>query len=76
MKLINTKIKDGPKIIKSKIYNDKRGFLRELIKDLYLKIKILFLILCLFQKKCFKRIAFTNQKPQAKIITVTQGKNF
>ena len=28
MILIKTKIKDGPKLLKSNVYNDSRGFLR------------------------------------------------
>ena len=39
MNLINTNIKNGPKIIKSKIYNDKRGFLRETYKGSLFKDK-------------------------------------
>ena len=36
MKLLNTKIK-GPKIIKSKIFYDKRGYLRETFRKDILK---------------------------------------
>ena len=36
MKLLKTKI-DGPKIIKSQIFNDKRGYLRETFKSIFFK---------------------------------------
>ena len=39
MKLINTKIKDGPKIVKSIIFKDDRGFLKETYKDKLFKKK-------------------------------------
>ena len=36
MKLLNTKI-DGPKLIKSKIFRDNRGYLRETFKNNLIK---------------------------------------
>ena len=44
MKLINTKIKDGPKIIKSVIFKDNRGFLKETYKKKLFEKKIFHLI--------------------------------
>ena len=52
MKLIKTKI-SGPLIIKTKIYKDKRGFLKETFRNNCLKISNFHLTLCRFQqKKC------------------------
>ena len=51
MKLIKTKIKDLL-ILKSHIYNDNRGFLKETFRKNILK-KIFHLMLCPFQKKMY-----------------------
>ena len=52
MKLIKTKI-PGPKIIKSKIFKDRRGFLRETYKnDLFSKINFPFDVMS-YSKKMF-----------------------
>ena len=77
MKLINTKIKDGPKIIRSNIYNDKRGFLRETYKKSLFKNKnFVFDIMSFSKKNVLRGLHLQTIKPQAKIITVTQGKIF
>ncbi len=75
MKLINTKIKDGPKIIKSKIYNDKRGFLKETFKKSLFKNKdFIFDVMSFSKKNVLRGLHLQVKKPQAKIITVTQGR--
>ena len=76
MKLINTKIKDL-KIIKSKIYNDERGFLRETYRKNLLKNQDFpFDIMSFSKKNVLRGLHIQTKKPQAKIITVTHGKVF
>ena len=76
MKLINTKI-PGPLIIKTKIYNDKRGFLKETFRNnLFKNIKFPFDIMSSSKKKVLRGLHIQTDKSQAKIITVTYGKIF
>jgi len=76
MKLINTKI-PGPLIIKTKIYNDKRGFLKETFRNnLFKNIKFPFDIMSSSKKKVLRGLHIQIDKSQAKIITVTHGKIF
>ena len=77
MKLINTKIKDGPKIIKSTIYKDKRGFLKETYKNILFKKKVFpFDVMSFSKKNVLRGLHLQIKNPQAKIITVTYGKIF
>ena len=74
MKLIDTKIK-GLKIIKSKIFKDKRGFLRETYqKKLLNKINFKFDVMSFSKKNVLRGLHFQSKNAQAKIITVTNGK--
>ena len=76
MKLINTKI-PGPLIIKTKIYYDKRGFLKETFRNnLFKNIKFPFDIMSSSKKKVLRGLHIQTDKFQAKIITVTHGKIF
>ena len=76
MKLIKTKI-PGPLIIKTKIYNDKRGFLKETFRNnLFKNIKFPFDIMSSSKKKVLRGLHIQTHKSQAKIITVTRGKIF
>ena len=76
MKLINTKI-PGPLIIKTKIYNDKRGFLKETFRNnLFKNIKFPFDVMSSSKKKVLRGLHIQTDKSQAKIITVTHGKIF
>ena len=76
MKLIKTKI-PGPLIIKTKIYNDKRGFLKETFRNnLFKNIKFPFDIMSSSKKKVLRGLHIQTDKSQAKIITVTHGKIF
>jgi len=76
MKLIKTKI-PGPLIIKTKIYNDKRGFLKETFRNNFFKnIKFPFDIMSSSKKKVLRGLHIQTDKSQAKIITVTHGKIF
>ena len=73
MKLENLKIK-GLKIIKSKIYRDKRGYLREIYKNKLLNQPFLFDVMSHSKKNVLRGLHIQTQKAQAKIITVTNGK--
>ena len=55
MKLINTKIK-GPKIIKSQIFKDKRGYLRETFKNSFIKELSFPFDVMSFSKKMFLEV--------------------
>tara|TARA_B100000963_G_scaffold174129_1_gene151474 strand:- start:14502 stop:15017 length:516 start_codon:yes stop_codon:yes gene_type:complete len=73
MKLENVKIR-GLKLIKSKIYNDKRGFLREVYKNILLKDKFRFDVMSYSKRNVLRGLHIQTQNSQAKIITVTHGK--
>ena len=69
MKLIKTKIKDLL-IIKTNIYNDNRGFFKEIEKLKLLKKKFVFDCLSFSKKNTLRGLHFQRKKQQAKIITV------
>ena len=73
MKLENVKI-NGLKLIKSKIYKDKRGFLREVYKNKILKDKFIFDVMSYSKRNVLRGLHIQIQKSQAKVITVTHGK--
>ena len=74
MKLIKTKI-SGLMIIKSQVFKDKRGFLRETYKRNILKNNDFpFDIMSYSKKNVLRGLHFQSRNAQAKIITVTHGK--
>lgn len=74
MKLIKTKIK-GLKIIKSRIFTDSRGFLREAFnKKLFKNQDFPFDIFSFSKKNVLRGLHFQSKNAQAKLITVTQGR--
>tara|TARA_B100000787_G_scaffold149003_1_gene120765 strand:- start:1088 stop:1615 length:528 start_codon:yes stop_codon:yes gene_type:complete len=76
MKLINTNIKDL-KIIKTKIYQDKRGFLKEVFKENIIKGKrFIFHLMSFSKKNVLRGLHLQTKNSQAKIITVSQGMIF
>ena len=76
MKLLSTKI-DGPKLIKTKIFKDKRGFLKETFQKRLLKDNNFpFDIMSYSKKNVLRGLHIQTKKSQAKIITVTHGKIF
>ena len=76
MKILNTKIK-GPKIIRSKIFKDKRGYLRETFRNYFFKNeKFPFDVMSFSKKNVLRGLHIQLKKSQSKIITVTQGKIF
>ena len=76
MKLLKTKI-PGPLFIKSEIFKDKRGYLRETFRNNSLnKIKFPFDVMSFSKKNVLRGLHIQTNKSQAKIITVTYGKIF
>ena len=76
MKLIKTNIKDL-KIIKTKIFKDNRGFLKEVFKENLIKNnKFIFNLMSFSKKNVLRGLHIQTKNSQAKIITVTHGKIF
>ena len=76
MKLANTKI-DGPKLLKSKIFRDNRGYLRETFKNNLLNsLKFPFDVMSFSKRNVLRGLHIQSKNSQAKIITVTYGKIF
>ena len=76
MRLLKTKI-SGPKIIKSKIFKDSRGFLKEVYqKRVIPNLNFPFDVMSYSKKNVLRGLHIQTKNPQAKIITVTHGKIF
>ena len=74
MKLLNTKF-DGPKIIKTTIHKDTRGFFKEVYqKKIINNLDFPFDIMSYSKENVLRGLHIQTKKPQAKIITVTHGK--
>ena len=74
MRLLKTTI-EGPKIIKSKIFNDNRGFFKEVYqKKIMPNLDFPFDIMSYSTKNVIRGLHIQIKKSQAKIITVTHGK--
>jgi len=76
MKLLNTKI-NGPKIIKTKIFKDNRGFVKEVYRNNILKnVNFPFDVMSFSKKNVLRGLHIQTKNSQAKIIIVTNGKIF
>ena len=74
MKLLKTKI-NGPLLLKSKIYIDRRGYFKEVYRKNILKnLDFPFDIMSFSKKNALRGLHTQTVSPQAKIITVTHGK--
>ncbi len=73
MKIVKTKIKDLV-LLKTNIYNDKRGFFKEVQKNNILKKKFIFDCFSFSKKNTLRGLHLQTKKSQAKIITAVQGK--
>ena len=74
MKLLKTKI-EGPMIIKTKIFKDNRGYLKETYRKNILNEKNFpFDVMSFSKKNVLRGLHIQSKKSQAKIITVTHGK--
>jgi len=76
MKLIKTKFVNGPKVLKTKIFNDNRGFLKETFQNKVINKKFPFDIMSFSKKNVLRGLHLQTVNSQAKIITVTYGKIF
>ena len=76
MKLLKTKLA-GPLIIKSKIYKDNRGFVKETFRNTFFKrMTFPFDLMSFSRKNVLRGLHIQTISSQSKIITVTQGKIF
>ena len=76
MKLIKTKL-DGPKRIKTNIFRDNRGYLKETFRNNILNnIKFPFDVMSYSKRNVLRGLHIQTKHSQAKIITVTHGKIF
>ena len=76
MKVIETKLKDL-KLIKTKIFNDKRGFFKEVFQNRVEKNNnFIFDCMSYSKKNVLRGLHFQKKKSQAKLLTVLQGKIF
>jgi len=75
MKLTKTRI-EGPKLIKSDIFKDNRGYLRETFRNNLFNKKFPFDVMSFSKKNVLRGLHIQTKKSQAKIITVTHGKIF
>ena len=76
MKILKTKI-PGPKIIKSNIFRDNRGFVRETFRNnLFKKELFPFDVMSHSKKNVLRGLHIQTKYSQSKIITVTFGKIF
>ncbi len=76
MKLLKTKI-NGPKIVKSQIFRDNRGYLKETFRnDLIKNLTFPFDVMSSSKKGVLRGLHIQIKHTQAKIITVTHGKIF
>jgi dTDP-4-dehydrorhamnose 3,5-epimerase len=73
MKIIKTKIQDLL-ILKSEVYKDRRGFVKETFRKTVLKKNFPFDIISLSKKNVIRGLHFQKKFSQAKLITVTHGK--
>ena len=73
MKVIKTKFKDL-KIIKTKIYKDPRGTLREIYRKKLLKENLVFDYYTTSKKNVIRGFHFQIKNQQAKIVSVLRGK--
>ena len=76
MRLIKTKIINGPKVLKTKIFNDNRGFLKETFQNKVINKKFPFDIMSFSKQNVLRGLHIQTVNSQAKLITVTYGKIF
>ena len=73
MKIKNVNIR-GLKIIKTKMFFDKRGFFKEIFKNNLIKKDFKFDVMSLSRKDVIRGLHIQTKRPQAKVITVVYGK--
>ena len=73
MKIKNVNI-SGLKVIKTKMFFDKRGFFKEIFKNNLIKKDFKFDVISLSRKNVIRGLHIQTKRPQAKVITVVSGK--
>ena len=73
--IVKTKFKDLL-IYKNKIFKDKRGYFKELIKERVIKKKLPFTVMSYSKKNVIRGLHLQTKKSQGKFITVLKGKIF
>ncbi len=73
MKIYKTKFKDLL-VFKSQNFNDKRGFLREVMYEKYLNKKLIFTIVSKSKKNVLRGLHMQTKKMQGKYVSVLKGK--
>tara|TARA_B100001175_G_C19046472_1_gene419898 strand:+ start:11 stop:535 length:525 start_codon:yes stop_codon:yes gene_type:complete len=71
--IIKTKFK-GLLIYKNKIFKDKRGYFKELVKERIIKKKLPFTVMSYSKKNVIRGLHIQTKKPQGKFISVLKGK--
>tara|TARA_Y100000590_G_scaffold414843_1_gene512065 strand:+ start:104 stop:628 length:525 start_codon:yes stop_codon:yes gene_type:complete len=71
--IVKTKFKDLL-IYKNKIFKDKRGYFKELIKERVIKKKLPFTVMSYSKKNVIRGLHIQIKKPQGKLISVLKGK--
>ena len=68
MKLIKTKIQNGPKLIKTKVFSDRRGFFKETFKNkLFENKNYPFDVMSFSKKNVLRGLHLQENKSQSKI---------
>ena len=73
MKLIKTKFFNGPKLLKTKIFSDSRGFLKETFQNKIIKQNFPFDIMSFSKKNVLRGLHLQNKFSQGKYLTVLKG---
>ena len=65
---------DGLILVKNKIFNDSRGYFKELIKEKNNKVKFPFHVMSFSKKNVIRGLHIQTKNPQGKFITVIKGR--
>ena len=72
MKIINTKF-NSLKLLKTNLYSDKRGYLREIFKKKRLNKNLIFHYFARSKKNVFRGFHFQKKNQQEKLVSVLEG---
>ena len=72
MKIINTKF-NSLKLLKTNLYSDKRGYLREIFKKKKLNKNLIFHYFARSKKNVFRGFHFQTKNQQEKLVSVLEG---
>ena len=72
--IVKTKFKDLF-ILKNKLFRDKRGYFKELLKERQIKKKLPFMVMSYSKKNVIRGLAYSNKKNTRKIYFGFKGKS-